>query len=1032
MSTSKFQVTSNEEASPRDLPLLGEGVTPISYLSYEGTGNLYGITEYAELSDPPKKYRDAVPRGVGLARQVTSDNEDFGSICFGGVSRTRYDNAGAKVSQIGVYESHRNIGAPYNQFTLRGEEYDDTPWMLGASGGYGASYDSMEDWAPSGGDPVFSGGWNGRWSLDWIREKRRKYVSIFDIPRLEGEELFSPSSYLASTAIGDTTNSDARCVIVCHAVRGPSNWVIHIYTQMNQHAVGAGPDLHVYIQSVDGNRKPSANVLDSARQARGQHILFTKGWSGSGSDYRYGRTVLPDDSSFTFRVEIGDTLPANFIRALPEDWEEHGLGWSNPGPSITSEEMAASGNPDWYYLPVGVEGDVSEVNLSEHLCNEDSPISKLVLNVPDVIEWARTTSFTGGVTAESHGPIAYDMRFVRASFPLNGLEVGKVYPFRLNYQNRDIDSIVIDESSEVIYVTAVSAYQVVEVEVVAEVGRERRLDSVNLMAGSNPPVSVSTLQSETVSWKARVAAAGGSYTTPQLTALDGLHYDLRQIDLSDILRENIYLMPLCGNDLAAAMCPSIDHVDWGVPTNFNDNLIESDYDPLIGLKGSVFSSSEDVRMLLAPFPPGDQSQYAHVHGTGWRNYWSGFGLFYTRTDTEGLPAGLPATYYDIPYFTQAYTLDSSGAHSMQFRGSVRLFSNNSMTFTGEIQCNAPDVRQYKVWVGTGPTVGSAVAVGSTTAGGDWTPIVASVCPADGSKIYFIAGLDGGFTYGVECLSYESKGWKFPFYAEVRKDYAVHSCTIDRVGNDITYVGNYSYDNSVGVLYTTELSGLTWENANFVSLFGQTGGAAYSFSDIIPDSASDGIRGYVRIAQSGSNVMRGTFDVGPMLRSAYDNVGDPEDGVTPCISGSGIDYPMGVIMNPSTSKYRINYNGVTGQYSLQSGADSKILYATQDRGDRDFLLGAFADGYMDLYLNGVTVASRTDASMDDILDYPIGMLGQYHPLGANLQSESDVGLFTFIAGNRYIWNDATEVNKNARATALYNAYQTYLQSMGRIP
>ena len=556
----------------------------ISYVSYSGSGTLYGITEFGDLSDPPKKYRNLVSNYVAQMRKEAGNGSGstLEPMQIGVYNRQTYNDAGAVIDTLAYYSERGNAGV---DFSLLGSPPTGTPiWIgnghLAAAGG--AVELSHELFTNSGGT------WDGNWWDTFTAGKVQKTHALSTMLSPSLEDAAYPKYAWMAPFIGSGTDPNKRTHVKIYAVAGTDVWTVYTFYSFTPPAIGTGPSNQLYVEFADGD-----NPVDAS--TGGAYITGHGGASG-GSSYVYGKFVVPMDTSFRFRLTIvGETT-----EQIPNDFSAS----SQP---ISDAEMVAAGGRNWFYLPeatVGVEGDDT---YEEYLILEDEPIDFLSASAASGVsvgteEWAQTSAYTGGITAESHAQIDYTMLNVEASYTLTGLTPTYTYPVTLTYNERDIGGANMNSLQEVVNVVASTGIEVFTQTVIAQVGRERKL--INATKGTGvAPVVITTLEAETIMWKAKVLLNGGTYNATDVSALDQLHVDLKAVNVSD-LSSFRYLLPYCGQDMAAMVTPSVDVFSFGNPTNLNNNLVEGDFDPAIGVSAETWASDGAAKLLIMPFTLG--------------------------------------------------------------------------------------------------------------------------------------------------------------------------------------------------------------------------------------------------------------------------------------------------------------------------------------------------------------------------------------------------------------------------------------------
>jgi len=154
----------------------------LSYVSYAGSGTLYGKTEFA-VSDPPRKYRNIIPNNASATRWTPGGANEFDRVWPRG--RNYWVDGGTKTSRLAYSREGYSAGADTSLVGMGTVPAGTPEWMgnsTGAGGSGGASLDTYEDY-----DPTTSGGWNGIWHGSWVRAKTKKSYPIpFHPPEVVG------------------------------------------------------------------------------------------------------------------------------------------------------------------------------------------------------------------------------------------------------------------------------------------------------------------------------------------------------------------------------------------------------------------------------------------------------------------------------------------------------------------------------------------------------------------------------------------------------------------------------------------------------------------------------------------------------------------------------------------------------------------------------------------------------------------------------------------------------------------------------
>ena len=580
-------------------------------VSYEGSGTLYGITEFGDLSDPPRKYRNLISNNSALARWTPGGS--YNGIQLSLYGRVNYNAAPTKTEQVANNQLLGNAGLDFN---LYGSPPAGTPDWIGlfaTSASGGGVLNTLEGYDPGGAiPPSLTGNLEGT----WVRNKQKKGWLYSTLPAVSGDDANSPAWFWQSHAIGSTTSSTARATLNVYAVCGSSVWTVYVFYQMEAPSTGTGPSTQLYVKFADGD-----NAIDASTD--GAYITGNNGASGSPS-YIYAKFSAPKDTSMRFYLTITGFTPGQF----PRDWSASSF-------PITDDEIQAAGGRNWFYLPdvsTGVEGDDEYAEL---LTVEDKPIDFLASSGASGVtvgaeEWAFTSSFTGGITAESHSPINYTQRIVKSTYNLTGLTTGYTYPVTLVYQQKDYPTgLNITAPSEIVNVVATGASMAVEAEIIAPVDKQRKLVSATAGVGV-APVSVTTRDSYSLLWAGKVTENSGAYTTADLDALDAFAASLRANSLINALG---YCLPMVGSDINAAMVPFFDRSGLGIADKAAGSaaFVDADFSRTGGLQGNGTS-----KLVKVPFTPGQLSSSGVIsHGVDVRN-----------ADSSGTSGGLFSVYWN--------------------------------------------------------------------------------------------------------------------------------------------------------------------------------------------------------------------------------------------------------------------------------------------------------------------------------------------------------------------------------------------------
>jgi hypothetical protein len=682
----------------------------ISYVSYSGSGTLYGKTEFA-VSDPPRKYRNIVATGASATRWTPGGANDALRIWHQG--RNYWVDGGAKTSRLGASQEAWNAGADMT-FSSMGTVPSATPeWMgLGNAGGSsgGSAIDTIED-----SDPNSSTGWNGIWQGSWVRAKTKKSFPITDISAISGEDGNSPGWQYVSDQLGSSTDSKRRTHLFVYAVAGTDVWTVWVRYGMGQKSVGSGPATSLYVKFASGD-----TIIPAFDSIEGTYLTGGSASSGSGTQYFWAKFAVPMDTAMRFRMNIAGEL-SEFVPPTFDYTPETTI--------ITDQEQVDAGLSPHFYLPEATVGTEYIDEVAEYLINEDAPDTYLTSSGASGVtvgteEWAQTSSFTGGITAESETAINYTMRTVKSSATLSGLTAGYTYPLTLTYQERDIGGANANSLQEVVNFTASSATEVYEHTVIAQVGRERKLLNVSQGAGVAPSTPATTRESGTIKWAGAVTDAGGAYTTADLDACDAFLASL----IADSFNPNnlFYVLPMLGSDIIAASVPLIDPYSLGI-ADFSAGaaaFVDADFSRTAGLQGNGSS-----KIVKVPFNPGQLSSTGIIsQGCDVREF-----------DNSGTAGGVFSTYWNNGN-NNIFGLRRSGTPSL-------VWSYGQVSVTTQAEYVAALVEPSHV-VGTTRALndkelylnGVSVATNTNTSGSQWANTGDSDWPLMGDT------LSGGLRY----------------------------------------------------------------------------------------------------------------------------------------------------------------------------------------------------------------------------------------------------------------------------------------------
>lgn len=461
-----LEVASDEPQSPDLVSLSARAISRIESISYEnrsttGTGTLFGITEFANLSDPPKKYRNLTSNAVAFRRATPGGGLPMFSLA--GRNFINYDDAGAKTQQFAYDELRGSNGANWSQIAGLGSQAvpSNTPWQVandGSNAAGSAVIDSLELYNSA---TVFTP-WSAYW-WEWQKQKRSKFITPDGILGFApSEDPDSPGFLFGFTLIGSTTNPNARTAIYCKCFPQGGLWRIVGFWSMQQPAIGSGPATQLSVLLAVGDQEVGDDFTV------GQSLGTLTAPAGSGVVSRWFDFSVPPDSSLRLRMAIAGEADTFLPRERP-----------------TTQVMLEAGLRPWIYLGAITDDPPDEI-YSENLGNEDTLLEGLArggasLNGSSPI--AQTLTFTGGITAESHDPIDFEATVIEPVFSLTNLEANSTYRLEITVQDSPVGSDSFGADALVIenFQTAENIATSVSPTIVAPVGFKRRISQVTLI-----------------------------------------------------------------------------------------------------------------------------------------------------------------------------------------------------------------------------------------------------------------------------------------------------------------------------------------------------------------------------------------------------------------------------------------------------------------------------------------------------------------------------------------------------------------------
>lgn len=530
--------------------------SPASFASVSGTGTMYGITEFADVSEMPRKYLTAFGNQRAIQRTAPGSARQQG-FRTNAYSRLLFNTAGAKTSQMAYAEWATNIGADVIQLSYVNDPPPaGWPWQVlpgNFSSAGGTTLDTFEAYV----QPSFpAGGWT---VFPWVKGKRTKRLDVSAITLDPNEQANSPSGTFQSQNIGSAVSPQRRSQIRAFPVwQGDGMWRWFGFWQMQQPGVGAGPltTLKLKITPGDVFDDDFTDALTLGQLQAGP---------GGGFVLRWFAFTVPAGVSLRFRLEIDAETPGEFPERL--------------GAEGVQEE---AGFDPWFYMPA--DPNDFEFDYVEHLGSEDRLEDALRRGTftEGMEKTARTIALSGGLTAESYVPIDVECTTVRMTQAFQCLTAGKTYRIQVTMQRQAIGG----GSESTVYqyhdFDALAENQVVAFDILQPpVGFEQTPVALTAsIVGDVPVPATGFANTETYVYQGNIYEAGGEITLAQLEIADGFLTELRA---SGLLTRIPYLLPILGNDVAAAMQPLVDRLLVG-PFQ-STAFVDGDVSQALGITG---------------------------------------------------------------------------------------------------------------------------------------------------------------------------------------------------------------------------------------------------------------------------------------------------------------------------------------------------------------------------------------------------------------------------------------------------------------
>lgn len=546
--TANLVVRSTDRESPHTLPMTGEHLVYVTtYNRTIGSGTMYGITEFVDVSDPPRKYRVLNHSGRGYFRD---DNQIGGS----GHGNQSWVNVHSAVR-------YNTVGTKTDQLTTI-----DRQLLAGGGGTTGVvDRDTLEGYEPS--SPA---SFKTPYLHVWTKGKTRKYVDSFS--SFPGE--LAQVKYWGTTEIDLTpgwTGNDSAQLYVYNPVWDTDHWEVPYFVSGSFLGPSGSQQYYLDYAIASGDQEPSAysRVWTSS-------LIIGSGNAGSQS----GTVNVPPNSSLRFRF----TSLAGSTAYAP-----------------TSEvEWAAAGIRSYIYLAETEGEQEANVFYDEILSLEDTMEDALNRGSPtfDNVGIAETSVLTGGITAESHAPITFTAKVVdtQITFPV---DPSRMYDLTITFTDTDLNTLAESETQEMFEFEsgAVETEHIFQFLMKAPVGFSRVITSLEYVDVGPVPTPDVEYNGYAVAWYGRVIAAGGTVEVDSLQIAS---------DFMDVLEAKSYFSKIrvVWPGLGANILAWQQHLYHGLTfiptlTNFNSNFVDADFDQALGIMGNTGVVEASIKIFIS-------------------------------------------------------------------------------------------------------------------------------------------------------------------------------------------------------------------------------------------------------------------------------------------------------------------------------------------------------------------------------------------------------------------------------------------------
>ena len=202
---------------------------------------------------------------------------------------------------------------------------------------------------------------------------------------------------------------------------------------------------------------------------------------------------------------------------------------------------------------------------------------------------------------------------------------------------------------------------------------------------------------EVAKWRARVTAAGGTLASNSVTIAANLMAELRRKSYNQKI---VYLLPLLGTNLAAAIVPLRDKFNVSSPANIN--FVDADFSQSTGLQGNGSNKALDLRLKPSQL------------GTGSNG---GLGYWETNVNFTGSSDNTPIGCRDSAT-THLYQLELYSANSGFYWGLVANgYTVAGSAANGDYYGQRSSATDRRLFIGGSPS-GSNTSSDSATGVGD--------------------------------------------------------------------------------------------------------------------------------------------------------------------------------------------------------------------------------------------------------------------------------------------------------------------------